>query len=178
MTISGWAFDPSVPTQPLAIRAYVGGGANGGGTPYELGPVAAQERSDVALAHSAAGPAHGFDATFPVAASGRQRVCVYALGVSEGSDRALGCRTVGIRVPISISAVKATRRALWIQLACEWPSGTPCPGPDPASRPRPPLQRGQAPRQAGAADEDDPGPARPPRLRARPGAPRTPSPST
>jgi hypothetical protein len=128
VTISGWAFDPSVPTQPLAIRAYVGGGANGGGTPYELGPIAAQERSDVALAHRTAGPAHGFDATFPVASSGRQRICVYALGVSEGSARALGCRTVGIRVPISISAVKATRRALWIQLSCQWPGGTPCPG--------------------------------------------------
>jgi Domain of unknown function (DUF1906) len=129
VTISGWAFDPSLPAQPLAIRAYVGGGVGGrGGTPYELGPIAAQARPDVALAHSAAGPAHGFDVTFPVVASGRQRVCVHALGVGEGSDRILGCRTVGIRVPIVLSDVRATRRALWVRLRCQWPAGTQCPG--------------------------------------------------
>jgi hypothetical protein len=129
VTISGWAFDPSLPAQPLAIRAYVGGGAGGrGGTPYELGPIAAQARSDVALAHRAAGPAHGFDVTFPVVASGPQRVCVYALGVGEGSDRALGCRTVAIRVPIVLSNIRATRRALWVRLRCQWPVGTQCPG--------------------------------------------------
>jgi hypothetical protein len=127
VTISGWAFDPSLPTQPLAIRAYVGGSEGQRGAPYELGPVADQARSDVALGHPAAGPSHGFDATFPVAASGRQRVCVYALGVG-GSERALGCRGVGIRVPIVVSDIKATRRALWVNLRCQWPAGTHCPG--------------------------------------------------
>jgi hypothetical protein len=128
VTISGWAFDPSLPTQPLAIRAYVGGSGGQRGAPYELGPIAAQSRSDIALAHSTAGPAHGFNATFPVVASGRQRVCVYALGVAEGAERVLGCRAVGIRVPIVVSNIKATRRALWVDLRCQWPAGTQCPG--------------------------------------------------
>jgi Domain of unknown function (DUF1906) len=128
VTISGWAFDPNAPTQALAIRAYVGGGQGERGTPYELGPVAVQARSDVALSHRAAGANHGFELSFPVTASGRQRICVYALGVAAGIEKALGCRNVGIRVPISIAGVKATEKALWVQLACEWPAGTECPG--------------------------------------------------
>lgn len=128
VSIVGWAFDPSVPTQPLAIRAYVGGGEGGRGVPYELGPVASLARSDVALIHSTAGPAHGFDVSFPVVASGRQKVCVYAIGVGEGSDRALGCRSVGIRVPIVLSGLKATRKAIWMTVTCQWPAGTECPG--------------------------------------------------
>jgi hypothetical protein len=128
VSIAGWAFDPSVPTQPLAIRAYVGGGQGGRGVPYELGPVASLARSDIALIHRTAGPAHGFEVSFPVVASGRQRVCVYAVGVGEGSDRALGCHTIGIRVPIVISNLRATRRALWVTLRCQWPAGTECPG--------------------------------------------------
>jgi hypothetical protein len=127
VTISGWAFDPSLPTQPLAIRAYVGGGEGTRGAPYELGPIASRDRSDVALAHRSAGPAHGFEATFPVAASGRQRVCVYALGVG-GSERALGCRTVGIRVPVVVSGIRLREKAIWVNVRCQWPAGTSCPG--------------------------------------------------
>jgi glycoside hydrolase-like protein len=127
VSVAGWAFDPSLPTAPLAIRAYVSGDG-GRGVPYEFGPVASLAREDVALAHSAAGPAHGFDVSFPVIASGRRKVCVHALGVGEGSDRVLGCRTVGIRVPIAISQVKQTQRALWVNLRCQWPAGTQCPG--------------------------------------------------
>jgi hypothetical protein len=129
LRISGWAFDPNAPTQPLAIRAYVGGKpGQRGAAPYELGPVAVQARSDVVLSHPSAGPAHGFDVSFPVVASRRQRVCVYAVNVGAGSDKALGCRTVGIRVPISLSQIKGTRKALWVRLACQWPAGTQCPG--------------------------------------------------
>jgi hypothetical protein len=127
VSISGWAFDPSAPTTPLAIRAYVSGDG-GRGVPYELGPIASLAREDIALSHSSAGPAHGFDVNFPVVASGRQRVCVYAIGVGEGSDRALGCRAVGIRVPIVVSEIRATQKALWVNLRCQWPAGTQCPG--------------------------------------------------
>ncbi|HEX3174093.1 MAG TPA: glycoside hydrolase domain-containing protein [Solirubrobacterales bacterium] len=125
--VAGWAFDPDVPTQPLAIRAYVGTG-KGRGVPYELGPIASLARSDIALIHSTAGPSHGFSVSFPVVASGPQRVCVYAVGIGEGADKALGCRRVGIRVPIVLSDLKATRRAIWVTLRCQWPAGTACPG--------------------------------------------------
>jgi hypothetical protein len=127
VTIAGWTFDPSAPTQPLAIRAVVGGkGARGGA--YELGPVAVLSRPDVALAHRVAGPTHGFSLTFPVAASGRQRVCVYAVNVGAGADRSLGCRRVGIRVPIVVSHIKLRRKAIWVNVRCQWPAGRSCPG--------------------------------------------------
>jgi hypothetical protein len=129
VTISGWTFDPSAPTQPLAIRALVGGKRGAGRSAgYELGPVAVQPRSDVALAHRAAGAAHGFGVTFPVAASGRQRICVYAINVGAGADRSLGCRTVGIRVPIVVSHIKLRQKAIWVNVRCQWPAGTSCPG--------------------------------------------------
>jgi hypothetical protein len=127
--VAGWTFDPNAPTQPLAIRAVVGGKqGRRGAVPYQLGPVAVQARSDVAISHPVAGPAHGFDVSFPVVASGPQRVCVYAVDVGPGSDKALGCRRVGIRVPISLSRIRGTRKALRVRLACQWPAGTQCPG--------------------------------------------------
>jgi hypothetical protein len=129
LRIAGWAFDPSAPTQPLAIRAVVGGKqGRRGAVPYQLGPVAAQARSDVAASHPVAGAAHGFDVSFPVVASRRQRVCVYAVDVGAGADKALGCRWVGIRVPISLSHIRRTRKALRVRLECQWPAGTQCPG--------------------------------------------------
>jgi hypothetical protein len=129
VTISGWAFDPDAPTQPLAIRARLAGKPGGGGfANYELGPIAVQPREDVALAHRAAGAAHGFGVTFPVAASGRRRVCVYAVNVDAGADRSLGCRTVGIRVPIVVSHIKLRQKAIWVNVMCQWPAGTSCPG--------------------------------------------------
>ncbi len=129
VTISGWAFDPDAPTQPLAIRAQLGGkSGSGGSAAYELGPVAVQARPDIALAHRTAGPEHGFGITFPVAASGRQRVCVYAVNVGAGADRSLGCRTFGIQVPIVVSHIRLTRKAIWVNVSCQWPAGTSCPG--------------------------------------------------
>jgi hypothetical protein len=127
--VAGWTFDPDAPTQPLAIRAVVGGKqGRRGAVPYQLGPVAGQARSDIAVSHPVAGPAHGFDVSFPVVASRRQRVCVYAVDVGAGSDKALGCRRVGIRVPISLSHIRRTRKAVRVRLECQWPAGTQCPG--------------------------------------------------
>ncbi len=126
--LTGWAYDPSVPTAPTTIRAYVGGAAGRpGATLYELGQVAALPRPDIATVHRAAGPNHGFDVSFPVAASRRQRVCAYAVAADE-KTRLLGCRTVGIRVPLRISHLRGRGNRLWLRIGCEWPSGTACPG--------------------------------------------------
>ncbi|HWB68903.1 MAG TPA: DUF1906 domain-containing protein [Solirubrobacterales bacterium] len=126
--VAGWAFDKATPTTPIAIRAYVGGKAGQPqAQPYELGP-AAQPRADLAAAHPALGGDHGFDVSFPVAKSRRQRVCVYAANPISGADKYLGCRTVGIAVPIAISHLKSTRRGLRLRITCEWPEGTLCPG--------------------------------------------------
>jgi hypothetical protein len=127
--LTGWAYDPSVPTAPTAIRAYLGGSAGKPGTKlYELGQVAVNPRPDVALKHRAAGANHGFDISFPVVASRRQRVCAYAVGAGSEASKLLGCRTVGIAVPITIVRKTHFRGGLGLSLRCEWPAGTQCPG--------------------------------------------------
>jgi glycoside hydrolase-like protein len=127
--LTGWAFDPSDPLSTVSIRAYVGGKAGRpGAIAYELGPVAAQPRPDIATIYRAAGGTRGFDVTLATAKSGRERICAYAVDIGPGSDRALGCRTVGIPIPISIAHVGVRRNALRVAVRCEWPAGTECPG--------------------------------------------------
>jgi hypothetical protein len=127
--ITGWAFDPNAPTEPVSIAAYLGGKASeGGASAYELGPIATQERSDLLALFPRAGAAHGFDSSFPVVGSGRQRLCVYALNIGPGADKLLGCRTVGVPVPISVLRTKTAGNTVRISVRCEWPVGTACPG--------------------------------------------------
>jgi hypothetical protein len=126
--VKGWAFDPNLPSQPLAIRLVVGGKA---GEPkvatYELG-AATRWRSPVGARYPEAGAQHGFDVTLPTVKSGKQRICVYALNVSLGADKQLGCRGRTIPLAISVSKVKANGKRLRARVACEWPQGTECPG--------------------------------------------------
>jgi Domain of unknown function (DUF1906) len=127
--ISGWAFDPNAPTTPVSIAAYLGGKIDeGGASGYELGPIATQERSDLLALFPRAGASHGFDSSFPVVGSGRQRLCVYALNVGPGADKLLGCRTVGVPVPISVLRTRSAGNKVRISVRCEWPVGTACPG--------------------------------------------------
>lgn len=127
--VSGWAFDPNAPQKPVSIRAYLGGKAgDGGASRYELGPVAIAERGDLLLTYPLAGTAHGFDLSFPVVGSGRQRLCLYALDIGPGSDELLGCHNVGVPVPIALLRAKVAGNAVRIAVRCEWPAGTQCPG--------------------------------------------------
>jgi Rv2525c-like, glycoside hydrolase-like domain len=129
VTISGWAFDPNAPHKQVSIRAYVGGRAGEGeATRFELGPIASQERSDLAASYPRAGGGHGFEASFPIVGSGRQTVCVYALDIGAGADRLLGCRDVGVPVPIVLLRAQPGGNAVRLRVRCEWPVGTECPG--------------------------------------------------
>ncbi len=127
--VHGWAYDPNAPGKPVTIRAYIGGKQGGrGGTRYELGPIASQERSDLLAIVPQAGGAHGFDTNFPVVGSGRQRVCAYAVNIGRGADTLLGCRAVGVPVPIAVTVVAAKPNSVRVHLQCQWPTGTLCPG--------------------------------------------------
>ncbi len=127
--ISGWAFDPNAPKAPVSIAAYLGGKIDeGGASGYELGPIATQERSDLLSLFPRAGAAHGFDSSFPVVGSGRQRLCVYALNIGPGADKLLGCRTIGVPVPISVLRTRSAGNRVRISVRCEWPVGIACPG--------------------------------------------------
>jgi hypothetical protein len=127
--VRGWAFDPNAPTEPLAIRLAVGGkeGTPGVAT-YELGTIATRGRRDVAAAFPEAGPKHGFDLSLATAKSGRQQVCAYALNVSSGENRLLGCKGATIPVALRLSNVKAGSNKVRVRVACLWPAGTDCPG--------------------------------------------------
>lgn len=128
LRVRGWAFDPNAPTAQLAVRVSVGGpiGSRGAAT-YELGP-AALARGDVAAAHPEAGRDHGFDATIPTTKSGRQRVCVYAVGIAPGGDRMLGCEATRIGPAVTFRRIRKDRRGVRVRVRCEWPAGTACPG--------------------------------------------------
>jgi hypothetical protein len=127
--VRGWAFDPNVPTQPLAIRLTVGGKSGAPGVAsYELGAIATRSRRDVVEEFPEAGPRHGFDVSLPTVKSGRQRVCAYALDVDPGEDRLLGCRAATIPVAIKLSHIRATGKRVRVRVTCLWPAGTACPG--------------------------------------------------
>jgi hypothetical protein len=127
--VKGWALDPDAPTEPLAINVVVGGreGQKGVET-FELGQVANQERTDVAASHRIAGPMHGFDNTFFTIKSGPEPICVYALNVVLGGNRLLGCQRRYIPVAVSFVRLKARPHGIKVTLACQWPTGTSCPG--------------------------------------------------
>jgi hypothetical protein len=86
--VTGWAFDPDVPQQPVDLHVYVNG--------VKAGVVAAASpRPDVAVAHPEAGGSHGFEWRYEPPAAGSHVVCVYALNVGFGTTNpTLGCRTV------------------------------------------------------------------------------------
>jgi hypothetical protein len=127
--VRGWAFDPNAPTEPLAIRLVIGGkeGTAGVAT-YELGTVATRGRRDVAAAFPEAGPKHGFDLSLPTIKSGPQRVCAYALNISSGENRLLGCKGATIPVALRLSHLTAMNNKVKVRVACLWPDGTECPG--------------------------------------------------
>jgi hypothetical protein len=127
--VKGWAFDLNAPTEPLAIRAYIGGRPGApSAVAYDLGVVANQARLDVGAKFRRAGAGHGFDVTFPTVKSGPQPVCVYALNTGGGVDRLLGCKSTSVPVAVTMSVVKATPTTVKVWVTCEWPVGTVCPG--------------------------------------------------
>lgn len=129
LRVKGWALDPDAPTEALAINVVVGGreGQKGVET-FELGQVANQSRPDIAAARKLAGPSHGFDNTIVTVKSGPEPVCVYALNLALGGNRLLGCRTTNIPVAVTFSRLKAMPHGVKVTLACQWPTGTACPG--------------------------------------------------
>jgi hypothetical protein len=129
LRVKGWALDPDSPTEPLAINVIVGGreGQKGVET-FELGQIANQSRPDIGASHVLAGPSHGFDSSLVTVKSGPEPICVYALNVALGGNRLLGCRTTNIPVAVTFSRLKAMPHGVKVTLACQWPTGTACPG--------------------------------------------------
>jgi hypothetical protein len=129
LRVRGWALDPDSPTEALSINVVVGGREGDKGVEtYELGPVANLERTDVAAAHVLAGPFHGFENQIVTTKSGPEPVCVYAVNTALGGNRLLGCRTTTIPVAVTLSGLRLTRRGVSVNVTCDFPAGTECPG--------------------------------------------------
>jgi hypothetical protein len=127
--VRGWAFDPDLPSEPVAVKVLVGGRAGSADAlEYDLGPIAASPRADVRALYPEAGGRHGFDTQVPTVKSGPQPVCLYAVNVGPGADRLLGCKAVTIPVAVTLSHLRATPAGVRVHVACEWPAGTACPG--------------------------------------------------
>ena len=85
--ISGWAFDPDRPEDPLEVHVYVDGAP-------QVALWTGEQRDDVAAAVPGAGPRTGYAGTVQVG-PGDHKVCVYAINVADGQGNPLlGCRTV------------------------------------------------------------------------------------
>ena len=127
--VRGWAFDPNIPGEPIAIRLAVGGKV---GDPdvvlYDLGAIAGQPRRDVSREFPEAGPRHGFDTSLPTIKSGRQRVCAYGLDFDPGEDKLLGCKGATIPVAVKLSQLGMSGKRVRVRVSCLWPGGTACPG--------------------------------------------------
>ena len=87
ITVSGWTFDPDLPTTALTVALSVDGRAST--------VLANLARADVAAAYPAAGARHGFTATFRLA-EGAHRVCAVATNISYGVDKTLACSNVTV----------------------------------------------------------------------------------
>jgi hypothetical protein len=48
--------------------------------------------------------------------------------VALGGNRLLGCRTTNIPVAVTFTRLKAMPHGVKVTLACQWPTGTACPG--------------------------------------------------
>lgn len=92
VTVTGWALDPNTPSA-VTVHATVDG----------LLPQRFQaddDRADVAAAHPAHGPAHGFTQQL-LLPPGAHEVCLTVANVGLGSDRPLGCHTVHIDAQVA-----------------------------------------------------------------------------
>lgn len=84
--VSGWVLDPDT-TDPIQAHVYVDG-------VFAAATTADDPRPDVAAALPF-GPKHGFSVTVD-ASKGTHEVCVYGIGVGQGGNNRLPCRTATV----------------------------------------------------------------------------------
>jgi peptidoglycan/xylan/chitin deacetylase (PgdA/CDA1 family) len=111
--LSGWTFDPDLPTASLSVHAYVDGR-------YAGLAVADAARPDIAAFVPAAGEAHGFSFDVP-AGGGNHSVCAYAINVGPGIvNPSLGCRSVYVRPREPYGNVEAVAYSAGVLRVAGW----------------------------------------------------------
>lgn len=97
IAVRGWAFDRDDSGRSLAVHVYVGGQVGVAGVEgHEIR--ADKARPDVNSTHGIPGN-HGFDSFINTRKSGSQQVCAYGIGVGNGGNSFLGCKTLTIPDP-------------------------------------------------------------------------------
>ena len=94
--VRGWVLDPDAPTTGTSVHVYADGPA---GTGTFIGAIdASRSRPDVASAHPAAGPDHGFGGALGGIAPGSHTIYVYGINVggTNGDNPLLGSTTVSV----------------------------------------------------------------------------------
>ena len=88
-SISGWVFDPDVPTAPVSVHVYVD-------RVVRSGVRANAPRSDVGRAYPTAGPNHGYIWSGTLTA-GTHQICAFAINQGGGTGNPLlGCAPVTV----------------------------------------------------------------------------------
>jgi hypothetical protein len=101
LLVRGWAIDPDT-SSPIRVSIKVGGAA-------PVPATAGSSRPDVAAVYPAYGTRHGYLVVVK-ASDGEQTVCISAVNISAGANKALGCRIVNAvhpHVPAAPRGVKA-----------------------------------------------------------------------
>lgn len=89
LQVSGWTYDPDVPTESTSIAISVDGA-------WAVNAVADKSRPDVAGVHPHAGAAHGFTTELQLAA-GRRDVCVvFVNGGASGANTWMRCQRLDV----------------------------------------------------------------------------------
>ncbi|GAA1702911.1 CHAP domain-containing protein [Dietzia cercidiphylli] len=97
IAVRGWAFDRDDAARSLAVHVYIGGQAGAPGVEgHEIR--ADKSRPDVNSTHNISGN-HGFDSFINSRKVGSQQVCAYAIGVGNGGNALISCRTITIPDP-------------------------------------------------------------------------------
>ena len=95
LQFGGWAFDRSVPGQPINVDFY-DHKPDGSQVGYRM--VTGGSRPDVAAAYGVGGNT-GFNGSIPLAEPGRHSVCAIAINVGEGLNNLIQCRTIDVPGP-------------------------------------------------------------------------------
>jgi len=107
--VGGWMLDPDVPTRSGQVHVSIDGPAGSGARTVAIG--AALPRTDVARAHTAAGPNHGFNATITGLNPGTHTLYFYGINVAGWGDNVmLGVKTA--TVPAMSGSVLPTNGVL------------------------------------------------------------------
>jgi hypothetical protein len=90
-SVSGWGFDPNVPQRAIYVDVW---DQRPNGSRYGVRLKTGLSRPDIARIYPGTWQNSGFSGSLKLVGTGRHTVCVYAINIGAGSNRAVQCRAV------------------------------------------------------------------------------------